>query len=43
MRFDPRLARDTATLLFICLFIIVLVGISLSAVDLSRHHTGRSR
>jgi Ca2+:H+ antiporter len=40
MRFDPRLARDTATLLFICLFIIVLVGISLSAGGSVAHHTG---
>ncbi len=38
MRFHPQLSRDTATLVLCCLFIIVLVGISLSASDPAAHH-----
>jgi Ca2+:H+ antiporter len=40
MRFNPRLVRDTSTLLFICLFIIVLAGISLSVGGPVARHTG---
>jgi Ca2+:H+ antiporter len=38
MRFDPKIAKDAATLLIVCLFIIVLVGLSLSAGDPASHH-----
>ncbi len=38
MRFHPRLSRDTATLVLCCLFIIVLVGISLSVGSPAGHH-----
>jgi Ca2+:H+ antiporter len=38
MRFDTKITRDTATLVLGCLFIIVLVGISLSAGDPAGHH-----
>src|SRR6202142_3997669 len=31
MRFDPRAPRDASTLLMVCVFIIVIVGLSLSA------------
>jgi Ca2+:H+ antiporter len=31
MRFDPRIIRATATMLFVCLFAIVLVALSLSS------------
>jgi Ca2+:H+ antiporter len=38
MRFGPRLANDTATLLLLCNFIIVLIGLSLSSGDPASHH-----
>src|SRR3989440_8154147 len=39
MRFAPRLPRDTATLLLPSVFIIVLMGLSLSSGDPASHHT----
>jgi Ca2+:H+ antiporter len=38
MRFSRRLPRDTATLLQVTVFIIVLLGLSLSAKDPASHH-----
>src|SRR5436189_5464400 len=38
MRFSKRLPRDTATLLYVCVFIIVLLGLSLSSHDPASHH-----
>jgi len=38
MRFSKRLPRDTATLLLVTVFIIVLLGISLAAHDPASHH-----
>src|SRR5438874_7431763 len=38
MRFSPRLPRDTATLLQVTVFIIVLLGLSLGAHDPASHH-----
>ncbi|HEY5287930.1 MAG TPA: hypothetical protein VIJ50_12560 [Solirubrobacteraceae bacterium] len=38
MRFHHRLPRDTATLLLVCVFIIVLLGLSLAAHDPASHH-----
>jgi Ca2+:H+ antiporter len=38
MRFSPRLPRDTATLLLLAVFIIVLLGLSLAAHDPASHH-----
>jgi Ca2+:H+ antiporter len=38
MRFGPRLANDTATLLLLCTFIIVLIGLSLGSSDPASHH-----
>jgi Ca2+:H+ antiporter len=38
MRFHPKITRDSATLLLGCLFIIVLVGVSLSGGDPAGHH-----
>jgi len=38
MRFSKRLPRDTATLLYVTVFIIVLLGISLAAHDPASHH-----
>jgi Ca2+:H+ antiporter len=38
MRFSPRLPNDTATLLLIASFIIVLVGLADSAHDSASHH-----
>jgi Ca2+:H+ antiporter len=38
MRFSPRLPNDTATLLLIASFIIVLVGLADSANDHASHH-----
>jgi Ca2+:H+ antiporter len=38
MRFSRRLPRDTATLLAVTAFIIVLLGISLAAQDPASHH-----
>jgi Ca2+:H+ antiporter len=38
MRFSKRLPRDTATLLQVTVFIIVLLGLSLGAHDRASHH-----
>ena len=38
MRFHPKVARDTSTLLLVCVFIIVIVGLSLSSGDRASHH-----
>ncbi len=38
MRFSTQLPRDTATLLQVTVFIIVLLGISISAQDAASHH-----
>lgn len=38
MRFSKKLPRDTATLLLVAVFIIVLLGLSLSAHDPASHH-----
>jgi Ca2+:H+ antiporter len=38
MRFGPRLANDTATLLLLCNFIIVLIALSISSSDSASHH-----
>jgi Ca2+:H+ antiporter len=38
MRFSKRLPRDTATLLAVTAFIIVLLGLSLAAQDPASHH-----
>src|SRR5579871_1668777 len=38
MRFDPKVARDTATLLFVCVFIIVIVGLALSSGAVAPRH-----
>ncbi len=38
MRFSHRLPRDTATLLLVTVFIIVLLGLSLSSHDPASHH-----
>src|ERR1700710_236115 len=38
MRFSQRLPRDTATLLQVTAFIIVLLGVSLAAQDRASHH-----
>jgi Ca2+:H+ antiporter len=38
MRFRPRLPQDTATLLLVTVFIIVVVGISLVSHDPASHH-----
>jgi Ca2+:H+ antiporter len=38
MRFSERLPRDTATLLLLTVFIIVLLGLSLAAHDPASHH-----
>ena len=38
MRFRPRLPQDTATLLLVTVFIIVVVGQSLSSHDPASHH-----
>jgi Ca2+:H+ antiporter len=39
MRFSPRLPNDTATLLLIASFIIVLIGLTDSSRDPASHHT----
>jgi Ca2+:H+ antiporter len=39
MRFSPRLPNDTATLLLVSTFIIVLVGLAVSAHDPASRHT----
>jgi Ca2+:H+ antiporter len=41
MRFSKRLPRDTATLLQVTVFIIVLLGLSLAAHDPASHHVDR--
>ena len=38
MRFSKRLPSDTATLLQVTVFIIVLLGLSLAAHDPASHH-----
>jgi Ca2+:H+ antiporter len=38
MRFSPRLPRDTATLLLLAVFIIVLLGLSLASHDPASQH-----
>ncbi|HEV7938580.1 MAG TPA: hypothetical protein VGP18_11235 [Solirubrobacteraceae bacterium] len=38
MRFSHRLPRDTTTLLLVCVFIIVLLGLSLASHDHASHH-----
>jgi Ca2+:H+ antiporter len=38
MRFSPRLPNDTATLLLVSSFIIILLGLANSAHDLASHH-----
>jgi Ca2+:H+ antiporter len=38
MRFSKRLPNDTATLLLVCVFIIVIVAVSLAAHDPASHH-----
>ncbi|HTA15902.1 MAG TPA: hypothetical protein VK781_13685 [Solirubrobacteraceae bacterium] len=38
MRFSHRLPRDTATLLLVAVFVIVLLGLSLSSHDPASHH-----
>ncbi len=38
MRFSPRLPNDTATLLLISSFIIVLIGLTNAAHDPASHH-----
>jgi Ca2+:H+ antiporter len=38
MRFGRKLANDTATLLLLCSFIIVLIGLSLASSDPASHH-----
>jgi Ca2+:H+ antiporter len=38
MRFSPRLPNDTATLLLVASFIIVLIGLTHSASDPASHH-----
>src|SRR5580704_15719456 len=38
MRFSHRLPRDTATLLLVTVFIIVLLGLSLASHDPASHH-----
>jgi Ca2+:H+ antiporter len=38
MRFSPRLPNDTATLLLVATFIIVLIGLADSSHDLASHH-----
>jgi Ca2+:H+ antiporter len=39
MRFSPRLPNDTATLLLVSSFIIVLIGLTHSAGDAASHHS----
>ena len=38
MRFSPKLPNDTATLLLVSTFMIVLVGLATSSRDLASHH-----
>jgi len=39
MRFNPRLPNDTATLLLVASFIIVLIGLTFSSGDPASHHS----
>jgi Ca2+:H+ antiporter len=39
MRFSPRLPNDTATLLLLASFIIVLIGLAIASHDPASHHT----
>ncbi len=39
MRFSPRLPNDTATLLLVASFIIVLIGLAVSSHDPASRHT----
>ncbi len=39
MRFNPQLPNDTATLLLVSTFIIVLIGLAVGAHDPASHHT----
>ncbi len=39
MRFSPRLPNDTATLLLLATFIIVLIGLNNASHDAASHHT----
>ena len=39
MRFSPRLPNDTATLLLLSTFIIVLIGLTIASRDLASRHT----
>jgi Ca2+:H+ antiporter len=38
MRFANRLPQDTATLLFVSLFVIVIIGLSIASSDQASHH-----
>src|SRR5262249_44044061 len=38
MRFSKRLPQDTATLLLVSLFVIVIVGLSIASSDKASHH-----
>ena len=38
MHFHPKVARDAATLMLVCVFIIVIVGLSLSSGGAVTHH-----
>src|SRR4051794_27474373 len=38
MRFSPRLPQDTATLLFVSLFVIVIIGLSIASSNQASHH-----
>src|SRR3954467_4350042 len=38
MRFRARLPQDTATLLFVSLFVIVIIGLSIASSDQASHH-----
>src|SRR3954447_20572345 len=38
MRFRPRLPQDTATLLFVSVFVIVIIGLSVASSDKASHH-----
>src|SRR4051812_48345542 len=38
MRFRARLPQDTATLLFVSLFVIVIIGLSIASSDKASHH-----
>jgi Ca2+:H+ antiporter len=39
MRFSPKLPNDTATLLLVASFIIVLIGLTYSSHDVASHHS----